>query len=310
MTEAQAKSGKPKAVAKPADAEPEDAVEPAVDGDATGRAVVGRATVAGDKSDAPAEGSDSEGSASANNAPKFTRVPGMAPPPEVLLPSQGASAKGDAASTAGTPADATVVAAGPTVARASVRGAASVGRGSGLATQPISASGRPGASAPGPGARGGSAPGGSAQGRSPSGRVGEAIRTARATVTAAASRGPRRARLYLKRVDPWSVMKFSFAVSFVLLIVGVVATAVLYMALDQMGVVGSVNKALSEMVGATGGNAKNTFKITAKGVIVGSALLGLVNVVLFTALATLSAFIYNVCSDLVGGIELTLAEKE
>ncbi len=42
----------------------------------------------------------------------------------------------------------------------------------------------------------------------------------------------------------------------------------------------------------------------------GAALLGLVNVVLFTALATLGAFIYNVCADLVGGIELTLAEKE
>ena len=41
-----------------------------------------------------------------------------------------------------------------------------------------------------------------------------------------------------------------------------------------------------------------------------SALLGAVNVVLFTALATLGAFIYNVCADLVGGIELTLAERD
>ena len=53
-----------------------------------------------------------------------------------------------------------------------------------------------------------------------------------------------------------------------------------------------------------------TLLAAAKGVVGGSALLGAVNVVLFTALATLGAFIYNVCADLVGGIELTLAEKE
>ena len=52
------------------------------------------------------------------------------------------------------------------------------------------------------------------------------------------------------------------------------------------------------------------FRITAWGVIGTSMLIGAVNVVLFTALATLGAFIYNVCADLVGGIELTLAEKD
>jgi len=144
-----------------------------------------------------------------------------------------------------------------------------------------------------------------------SARVTEAVRAARKTVTAAASRGPRRARLHLKRIDPWSVMKFSFAVSFVLFVVVIVATSVLYLALDAMGVFESVNKTLSQLIGATGSDSGGSgFRITAKGVIGGAALLGLVNVVLFTALATLGAFIYNVCADLVGGIELTLAEKE
>ncbi len=317
MTETQAKAGAEDADASPA----EDGSEaPAADdagadaSSADGHAVVGRATVpaetsassSSDSGSADHGGQDKSSKSTATGAasvPKFTRAPGMAPPPEKLMPSQSAIDKNDAASTARTPA---APAAGPgaAVARASVRGAAAVGRGaaavgrgSGLATQPITTGERPGTPGAGP------PPGGAS-------RVTEAIRSARATVTAAASRGPRRARLYLKRVDPWSVMKFSFAVSFVLFIVGVVATAVLYMALDTMGVVGSVNKALSEMVGATGGDTKSSLKITARGVIVGSALLGLVNVVLFTALATLSAFIYNVCSDLVGGIELTLAEKE
>jgi hypothetical protein len=295
MTETQAKSGTAVPVAKPAAAESESPDQDSTGDDEAGGAVVGRATVPGDK---PEGDSDSRGSAKAAgtgaaSVPKFTRAPGMTPPPDVLLPSESSSDEDGAASTEGKPADPTLVAASaPAVARASVRGAAAVARG--LVTQPIKVGGRSGGSGSG----------------SPSGRFGNAIRSARTTVTAAASRGPRRARLYLKRVDPWSVMKFSFAVSFVLFIVAVVATAVLYMALDAMGVVGSVNKALGEMVGATGGDTKNTFKITAKGIIVGSALLGLVNVVLFTALATLSAFIYNVCSDLVGGIEMTLAEKE
>src|SRR5688572_28626305 len=74
-------------------------------------------------------------------------------------------------------------------------------------------------------------------------RVTETFRSARATVAGAATRGPRRARLHLKRVDPWSVMKFSFAVSLVLFVVAVVATSVLYLALDAMNVFDSVNTA-------------------------------------------------------------------
>ncbi len=136
-------------------------------------------------------------------------------------------------------------------------------------------------------------------------RVAEAVRSARATVSGAASRGPRRARLFVKRIDPWSVMKFSFAVSFVMFFVLVVATSVLYLALDQMNVFTSINKALAQLL-----NSKNGVKVTATAVIGASGAIGLVMVVLFTALSTLAAFIYNVCADLVGGIEVTLSEKE
>jgi len=130
-------------------------------------------------------------------------------------------------------------------------------------------------------------------------------------VTSAASRGPRRARLALKRIDPWSVMKFSFAVSLVLFLVVIVATSVLYLALDAMGVFDSINGSLGDLIQSGGGaSADGGFQITAGGVIGTSALIGAVNVVLFTALCTLGAFIYNVCADLVGGIELTLAERD
>jgi len=151
-----------------------------------------------------------------------------------------------------------------------------------------------------------SRPGGPAVGAA---RVTEAVRSARATVAGAATRGPRRARLNLKRIDPWSVMKFAFAVSLVLFVVAIVATSVLYLALDAMNVFDSINKALADVTGSTGGGTGG-FRITAKGVIGTSVLLGAVNMVLFTALMTLGAFVYNVCADLVGGIELTLSEKD
>jgi hypothetical protein len=140
-------------------------------------------------------------------------------------------------------------------------------------------------------------------------QVSQAMRSARQTVSAAASRGPRRARLQLKRVDPWSVMKFSFAVSVVLFIVFVVATALLYTVLDGLGVFESVNETIKTLT--TSGDQKGIeFAVTAKGVIGGATVLGALNMVLFTALATLSAFVYNVCSDLVGGIEVTLSERD
>ncbi|MFC6019141.1 DUF3566 domain-containing protein [Plantactinospora solaniradicis] len=367
MTETQAKSGAAGAPTNPVDEEAGGAGAPA-----TGRMAVGRAVVPGD---AP--------------SPKFTRAPGMPPPPDQLPEeSAGATAQPDSnledtapaatetgdtvtSPVASSPAPRVTVGAGraepagraeqtaPTT-RLEQPGSSSrteriptrterpaVPTASGAeSTQPISGAqqsafrpgraggtpqpqtptsrfgfggpaARPAAGVGGAGGTGGPAAGGSAAAGAAGGagavgaaRVTEAVRAARSTVSSAASRGPRRARLNLKRIDPWSVMKFSFAVSLVLFIVVIVATSVLYLALDAMGVFDSVNGTLTDMLSATGGQGGNTFKITAKGVILTSGLIGLVNVVLFTALATLAAFIYNVCADLVGGVELTLAERD
>jgi hypothetical protein len=265
MTETQAKSGA--AGADPVEQDGADGAAPA-----TGRAVVGRATVPAD-------------------APKFTRPPGMSPPPNA--PSSGGPAAGNSGRARGSATPVTSAPPAPTVASAPP---ASAPPASGP-PPPGAAAGRT-ATATGTGVRGVGAA-----------RVTEAVRAARATVSAAA-RGPRRARLTVKRIDPWSVMKFSFAVSLVLFVVVIVATSVLYLALDAMGVFNSVNDSLAETFNASGASSGDTFRVTAKGVIGTAVLIGAVNVVLFTALATLAAFIYNVCADLVGGIELTLSERD
>ncbi|MET8090051.1 DUF3566 domain-containing protein [Micromonospora sp. NPDC005220] len=301
MTETQAKSGNTGTSANPVDEEAAKGGTPA-----TGRAAVGRATV---PADAP--------------APKFTRAPGMTPPPEQPGEDGGSGDKTEAPS-AEAPTSAAAAPSAPTAAPSArpvttqpigVRPGQAASTGA-TGTQPRIT---PGMTQPQPDAArtagrpasgGGLPPGIGNASAVGAARVGDAVRAARTSVSSAASRGPRRARLNLKRIDPWSVMKFAFAVSVVLFIVVVVATSVLYLALDAMGVFQSVNESLSDLVNAGGGQSTSGFQITAKGVILSSALIGLVNVVLFTALATLGAFVYNVCADLVGGIELTLAERD
>ncbi len=286
MTETTAKSGAAGTSTNPVEEEAAQGGTPA-----TGRAVVGRAAV-------PAEAP----------SPKFTRAPGMPPPPD-QPGADGQQQKPQAAQAA--PAGATQVASGKAPVSSPPAGATQVtpGPAPGAPTMPPGVGVRPGAgraAAGGASVRTVGAAGSAAVGAA---RVGEAVRAARSTVASAASRGPRRAKLNVKRIDPWSVMKFSFAVSLVLFIVVIVATSVLYLALDAMGVFKSVNSSLTDLV-AAGGENTSTFRITAKGVIGTSALIGAVNVVLFTALATLGAFIYNVCADLVGGVEVTLAERD
>jgi hypothetical protein len=118
----------------------------------------------------------------------------------------------------------------------------------------------------------------------------------------------RRARLTVKRIDPWSTLKFSFVYGLAGMIVLLVAVIVLYGVVDSMGVIDSIRSFLADVnSNPTGGGL--AVWLTFNRVILVAAVIGLVNVILFTAFATLTAFIYNVCTDIVGGVEVTLAER-
>ncbi|MEU1706325.1 DUF3566 domain-containing protein [Streptomyces sp. NPDC005706] len=121
----------------------------------------------------------------------------------------------------------------------------------------------------------------------------------------------RKARLRVAKADPWSVMKVSFLLSIALGICTVVASAVLWMVMDAMGVFSTVGGTISE---ATGSNEANGFDLQSflslPHVLTFASIIAVIDVVLATALATLGAFIYNLSAGFVGGIELTLAEDE
>jgi hypothetical protein len=118
----------------------------------------------------------------------------------------------------------------------------------------------------------------------------------------------RRARLTVKRIDPWSTLKFSFVYSLAGLVVLLVAVIALYAIVDAMGVIDSIRSFLNDVEGNKNGGSIADWLGFGR-VMTIALVVGCVNVILFTAFATLTAFVYNVCTDLVGGIEVTLADR-
>ncbi|HEX3705363.1 MAG TPA: DUF3566 domain-containing protein [Mycobacteriales bacterium] len=126
---------------------------------------------------------------------------------------------------------------------------------------------------------------------------------------AIARRRGRRARLTLKRIDPWSTLKFSLVYGLVGMAVLLVAVVVLYGVVDAMGVISSLRTFLSDVSDTSHGPGLAAWLGFGRVLLI-ALVVGLVNVVLFAAFATLTAFIYNVCTDIVGGVEVTLSERE
>ncbi|GAB7192153.1 hypothetical protein NUM3379_28620 [Kineococcus sp. NUM-3379] len=117
---------------------------------------------------------------------------------------------------------------------------------------------------------------------------------------------PRRVRLTLARIDPWSVTKLSFLLSVAVGLALVVATAVVWVVLNGMGVFSSVNGLLQTIVGS---NGLDVYEYVGFGKVVSLAtVVAVVDVVLLTALSTLVAFLYNVSAALVGGLRVTLSD--
>ena len=124
-------------------------------------------------------------------------------------------------------------------------------------------------------------------------------------------RPPRLASLQLKRVDPWTVLKISLIVAIVMFFVWMIAVGILYLTLGGMGVWSRINDTFSTLTSTPETQAAGKTELITAGRVFGiTAIIGAINIVLFTALATVAAFIYNAAAAMSGGVELTLGERD
>jgi hypothetical protein len=115
---------------------------------------------------------------------------------------------------------------------------------------------------------------------------------------------PRQTTVVLRRVGPWSVLRFSLLFYFCVMLVVVLAFGMLYAVLGAVGAVDSITRLIRDLFG------DQTFAIHGGWIFARLTLIGLVMVVVWSLVNVVVAFLYNLISDVVGGVEVTLSERQ
>lgn len=121
-------------------------------------------------------------------------------------------------------------------------------------------------------------------------------------------RTPRRARLYVYKVDTWSVMKVAFMLSIAVAVILVTAVAATWWILDYSGVFATIARNVDEVIGS----GTTTFDLQA--VLAFDRVMGLTVVVaaleiaLVSLLSGIFAVLYNITVGITGGVEVTFSD--
>ena len=114
----------------------------------------------------------------------------------------------------------------------------------------------------------------------------------------------RQSRVEVRKIDLWAVLKVSLCFYLAGLAVMLVAGVVVWLLFDAAGQIHNFEKFMGDIL-----SAKN-YRIIGGQLLLGASLVGLVIVALLTIFTVIATALFNVFSELVGGIELTLSEVE
>ena len=113
----------------------------------------------------------------------------------------------------------------------------------------------------------------------------------------------RHAKVVLRKVGPWSVLKISFLFYLCVMVVIIGAMMILYAIVGAIGALDSLTRLIRDLF------ADQSFEIHGGWLFSRGLSIGLALVVLWTLINVFIVFLYNLLSDVVGGIEVTLSER-
>jgi hypothetical protein len=131
-------------------------------------------------------------------------------------------------------------------------------------------------------------------------------------------RGVRRTRVEVRRIGPLSVLKFSLIFYFCVFLVVYLALAIIWGILSASGVIDSLEQLLGDIF-PSGTGLSPTGEVSTGGappieIVTGQLftwlfIAGCVGVAIWSCINVFVAIMYNLISDIVGGIEVTLADR-
>ncbi len=119
----------------------------------------------------------------------------------------------------------------------------------------------------------------------------------------------RRTRVVGRKVGPWSVLKFSLLFYLCVMLIVFFALMIIYWLLGAVGAIASASRLLGYVFATGNGAGPQPVTIRFGQVFGWLFVIGLANVVLWSVVNVFVAFLYNLISDVVGGVEVTLAQK-
>jgi hypothetical protein len=125
------------------------------------------------------------------------------------------------------------------------------------------------------------------------------------TVSTSPNSAPRIRRVtrVIRDIDPWSVFKIGLIFHFVIYLIMLVALVLLWSVASATGTIDNIQQFMKSF-------GWESFQFKGGQLFVNVMVLGLLGVVLATALWVLAATIFNLITDLVGGIRVTVLEEE
>lgn len=114
----------------------------------------------------------------------------------------------------------------------------------------------------------------------------------------------RKVRRIIRRIDAWSVLKFSLVFYLCVYVVLLVAGILLWNLAASTGVIDNIESFVEDL------GAYQTWRLEPNLILKSSALGGAVLVIVLTGVNVLAAVLFNLISDLIGGIRVTVVEED